>query len=106
MISDIVGTFFFEWLLKDGEIDPDSGYKWLQDEDGELSDNASQLTPKMIKYPKDNDIPDSLFDQPSDEYSTEAISEGGQYAFQTSVTSVENPVSDPISKHFLLCSEI
>ena len=59
--------FFFKWLLEDGEIEPDSGDERLQEEDGELLDDASQFTTEMINDPEYHDISDNLADQPSDE---------------------------------------
>ena len=41
MSVNIGGVAFLEWLLKDGEIEPDLGDGRLQEEDGELSDDAS-----------------------------------------------------------------
>ena len=88
MPTDIKGMVFFEWLLEDGEIKPDSGDEHLQEEDGELSDNASQFTTDTIKDSKDNDISNNLFDLPSNEEPPEAIAEGGQDAVQLLFISI------------------
>ena len=77
MSSDIGGMVFFGWLLEDGEIEPNLGDKCLQEEDGELSDDASQFTTRTINYPGDHDISDNLADWSSDEEPPEVISEGG-----------------------------
>ena len=105
MSTNIGGMVFFEWLLKDGEIKPDSGDKILQQEDGELSDDASQFTTDTINDTEYTDISDNLADRPSDEDPPEEISEGGQDVSQTGVTAVENPNSDTISENALPCSE-
>ena len=76
MSSDIGIMVFFEWLLKDDEIKPDSGDGSLQEEDGELSDDASQFTTEMINNTEDHDISDNLADLPSDEEPPEAITDG------------------------------
>ena len=44
MSVNIRGVVFFKHLLEDGEIEPDSGNGLSQEDDGELSDNASQFT--------------------------------------------------------------
>ena len=105
MSTNIGGMVFFECLLKDGEIKPDSGDKILQEEDGELSDDASQFTTNTINDTEYPDISDNFADRPSDEDPPEEISEGGQDSVQTDATSVENPVSNPISKNALPLSE-
>ena len=48
MSADIGGMVFFEWLLEDGEIDPDLGDKRLQEEVGQLSDDTGQFTTETI----------------------------------------------------------
>ena len=82
MSADIGGMVFFGWLLEDGEIEPDVGDERLEEEDHELSDDASQFTTRLINDPEDHDISDNLADWPSDEEPPEAISEGGQDAVQ------------------------
>ena len=79
---------FFEWLLEDDEIKPDSGDGHLQEEDGELSDDASQLTTETINGPEDHDISDNLADRPSNEEPPEVITEGGQDAVQLLIISI------------------
>ena len=69
MSANIGGMVFFERLIEDGEIEPDSGDECLQEEDSELSDNASQFTTEIINDPKDHDISDNLADRPSNEES-------------------------------------
>ena len=66
MYVSIGGVVFLKQMLKDGEINPYLGDKCLQEDDGELSDNASQSTTKTINDPKDHDISDNLVDRPSD----------------------------------------
>ena len=77
MSVDIGGVVFSEWVLEDCGIEPDLGDERLQEEDGELSDNASQFTTETIDKTKGYDTSDNLADQPSDEEPTEAIAEGG-----------------------------
>ena len=79
---DIGGMVFFEWLLADGEIEPDLVDGRLQEEDGELSDDASQFTTKTIDNHEDHDTSDNLSKWPSDDKPPEAISDGGQDAVQ------------------------
>ena len=88
MSADIGGMVFFEWLLVDGEIEPDSGDERLQEEDGEFSDDASQFTTETIDNPEDHDISDNLADRPSDEEPPEAIAEGGQDIVQLLFISI------------------
>ena len=82
MSANIKGMVFFEWLLEDGEIEPDSDDKRLQEEDGELLDDTIQFTTERIDDPEDHDISDNLADQPIDEEPSEAIAEGGQDSVQ------------------------
>ena len=88
MSAEIGGMVFFGWLLEDGEIVPDVGHECLEEEDGKLSDDASQFTTRLINDPEDHDISDNLADWPSDEEPPEAISEGGQDAVQLLFISI------------------
>ena len=88
MSSDIGGMVFFEWLLEDGEIEPDLGDKRLQEEHGELLDNSSQFTTKTIDNSQDHDISDNLDDRPSNEETPKAISEGGKYTVKLLFISI------------------
>ena len=88
MSADIGGVVFFEWLLEDGKIEPDSGDERLQEEEGEFPDNASQFSTETIKYTEYHDIYDNLADQPSDEEPPEAIAEWGQNSVQLLFVSI------------------
>ena len=88
MSADRWGMVFFGWLSEDGEIEQNLGDECLQEEDGELSDDASHFTTKTINNPKDHDISDNLADWPSDEEPPEAIAKGGQDAVQLLFISI------------------
>ena len=103
--ADIGDLVFFEQLLENDEINPYLGDKHLQEDDGELADDTSQFDTKTIENTENHGNSETLADQPFDEEPQEAISEGGQYAVQTSITDVENLVSYPIFKNDLPCSE-
>ena len=103
MSTKIGGMAFFEQLPEDDEIDPDQGHKCLQEDDGEFSDGASQVTTKTIDDSEDDEIYKILADQPRNEKPPEAITEGGQDSVQTVVTAVEYPVSNTISENALSC---
>ena len=64
---------FFEWLLEDGEIEPDSGDECLQEENGEFLDNSSQFNTETIDDPTDHNISNYISYRPSDEEPPEAI---------------------------------
>ena len=64
---------FFNQLLGDGEIDPNSGDKLLQEGGGELLDNASQFTTKTINNTEDHDISENLANWGTNEEPPEAI---------------------------------
>ena len=105
MSADIRGVVFFKKILKDGEINPDSGNERLQEDDGEFLDDASHFTTDMINNSEYHDISENITDRTINEDPPEEISEGGQDSVQTDATSVENPVSNPISKNALPLSE-
>ena len=82
MSSEIRGMVFFECLLEDGEIEPDSGDKRLQEEDGELLDDTIHFITETIDDTEYHYIYKNIADRPSDEEPSEAIAEGGQDAVQ------------------------
>ena len=88
MSTNIGGMVFFEWLLEDGEIEPDSDDECQQEEDGELSDDGSQFTTKIIDNTEDHDIFDNLARQPSGEEPPEAITEKSKDAVQLLFISI------------------
>ena len=75
MSADIKGMVFFEQQLKDGKIKPYLGDEHLQEEAGELLDDASQFTTETIINPEDHDIYENLANQPTYEEPPEEISE-------------------------------
>ena len=77
-----MGLVSFEWLLEDGEIDPNLGDRRLQQEDGEFSDDVNHFITKTIDDHEDHDISDNLSKWPSDDKPPEAISDGVQDAVQ------------------------
>ena len=106
MSANIGSMVFFDKILEDGEIDPDSVDWRLQEDGGEFSDDAIHFTTKMIDNPKDHAISDNLANRTSDEGPTEAITEEGQNAVQAGVTAVENNISGKIYKDTLPCLEM
>ena len=64
---------FFNQLLGDGEIDPNSGDKLLREGGGEFLDNASQFTTKTINDPEDHDISENLANWGTNEEPPEEI---------------------------------
>ena len=88
MFVDIGGVEFFEWLLKDGEIEPDSGNTCLQEKDGELLDNASQFTTNKINNPEDHDISDNFLINQGMKSLQKKLQNGGKDAVQLLFISI------------------
>ena len=82
MSADIRVVVFFKKILKDGEINPDSGNERLQEDDGEFLDNASHFTTDMINNSEYHDISENITDRTINEDPPEEIAEGGQDSVQ------------------------
>ena len=97
MSANIRYMVFFEQMLEDGEIYPDSGDKHFQEDDGELSDDASQFTNKNIDGTEYHDIYENLAYLTSNEEPPEQITEGfkTQSKLASQLLKIPSPIKSP-----------
>ena len=98
IFPDIGGMVFFGKLIEDGDIEPDSGDKIFQEDDGELSDNASHFASETINDPEDHHIYDNIANQPRNEEPPEVIEGRGvkiHYKPASYLLKILSPIPSP-----------